>query len=275
MLRAPYALKKSNNTRHSESADEESIMNIIDGQKIADEILRDLKKEIEKKELKPCLGVILVGDNLASQLYVQKKEEAAQKVGIEIKKKVLPQDASEEEILKVVDQLNQDNQINGILIQMPLPEGINSDKIIKTINPEKDVDGFLPESKFDSPFILAIKKALASTGENLDNKNSIALVNSDIFGQALKKKLNIEYSVGLTELEKFDVIITALGQPGIIKGSMVKDGVILIDGGISKKDGKIQGDVDRDSVKEKASWLSPVPGGLGPLTVAFLLKNLI
>jgi len=260
-------------------------MNLIDGKKIADGILEELKKEIEEKKLKLCLGLILVGDNPASQLYVRKKEEAAQEIGIEIKKKILPQDVSEEEILKVINQFNQDDQVSGILVQMPLPKGINSDKIIKAINSEKDVDGFLPESKFDSPFILAIEQALKSTGEDLDNKKSIALVNSEIFGQSLvnffkNKGLTISIEVGPLqrsdlELGSADVIITALGQPEVIKSSMIKHGVILIDGGISKKNGKIVGDIDRESVQGKSSWLSPVPGGLGPLTVAFLLKNLI
>jgi len=250
-------------------------MNIIDGKKIADKILGEIKKEVEEKKLKLCLGIVLVGDNLASQLYVRKKKQAAQEVGIEIKKYLLSQDVSEEEILKVVDQLNKNNQVSGILIQMPLPEGIDSDKIIKAINPEKDVDGFLLESKFDQPFILAIRKAIESTGKDSKNKKAIALVNSDVFGQALELKLNIKYSTRLVNLEEFDIIITALGQPGVIKGSMIKSGAILIDGGISKKDGKIVGDIDKESVQEKASWLSPVPGGLGPLTVAFLLKNLL
>ncbi|MBU1292113.1 bifunctional 5,10-methylenetetrahydrofolate dehydrogenase/5,10-methenyltetrahydrofolate cyclohydrolase [Patescibacteria group bacterium] len=259
-------------------------MNIIDGKKIADGILEELKEEIEEKELKPCLGIILVGNNLASQLYVQKKEQATQKVGIEIKKKVLTQNTSEEEILKIINQFNQDNQVNGILVQMPLPEGINSDKIIKAINLEKDVDGFLSESKFDSPFILAIEQALKSIEEDLDDKKTIALVNSEVFGERLEHKLRLCVksiraivwpNVFGHPMAEYDIIITALGKPHIIKGDMVKSGVILIDGGISKKDGKIVGDVDRESVQEKASWLSPVPGGLGPLTVAFLLRNVI
>ena len=270
-------------------------MKIINGRKIADGILEELKKQIQEKAIKPCLGVVLVGNNPASHLYVNKKEEAAQKVGIEIKKKVLSQDVSEEDILRVINQFNQDNQINGILVQMPLPRGINSDKIIKAIDLEKDVDGFLPESKFDSPFILAIEKALKATGENLNNKKAIALVNSDVFGKRLvkffsKRELELKYvilsqqakdlngidsSLMLRMTRDADIIITALGKPGIIKANMIKQDAILIDGGISKKNGKILGDIDKESIKEKAKWLSPVPRGLGPITVAFLLKNLI
>jgi len=251
-------------------------MNLINGKKIADEILDGLNKEIEETGIKPCLGVILAGDDPASQIYIQKKEEAARRIGAKVNKLALSQDASEEDILKVVEMFNQNEEINGILVQLPLPEGISREKVIQSIELKKDVDGFLEKSRFESPFILAIQKALEATGEEIRNKKAIALVNSDIFGEKLKSKLNIDYQVGFTEdLKEFDIIITALGQPEIVKGSMIEDNCILIDGGISKKNGKITGDVDKESVRGKVSWLSPVPGGLGPLTVAFLLKNLV
>jgi methylenetetrahydrofolate dehydrogenase (NADP+)/methenyltetrahydrofolate cyclohydrolase len=262
---------------------------IIDGKKIADGILAKLKEKIKKDSLKPCLAVILVGDNPASRLYVQRKEEAAQRIGIEVKKYLLPKKVSEEEILKIIDSLNQDKEVDGILIQMPLPKGISPDRIIRAINPEKDVDGFLEESEFDSPFILAIWQALEATGEDLKNKKAIALVNSDVFGERLcrflkRKELKAEYFLGAQLLKDLgvqllkkeaNILITVLGQPNFIKGSMIRQGVILIDGGISKKGKRVIGDVDFESVKEKAKWLSPVPGGLGPLTVAFLLKNVV
>jgi methylenetetrahydrofolate dehydrogenase (NADP+)/methenyltetrahydrofolate cyclohydrolase len=270
-----------------------SKMKIIDGKKIADGILAKLKERIKKDSLKPCLAVILVGDNPASRLYVQRKEEAAQRIGIEVKKYLLPKKVSEEEILKIIDSLNQDKEVDGILIQMPLPKGISPDRIIRAINPEKDVDGFLEESEFDSPFILAIWQALEATGEDLKNKKAVALVNSDVFGERLcrflkRKGLKAEYFLGVHLLKDLgedlgvgllkkeaNILITALGQSNFIKGSMIKQGVILIDGGISKKGKRVIGDVDFESVKEKAKWLSPVPGGLGPLTVAFLLKNVV
>ena len=163
---------------------------------------------------------------------------------------------------------------------MPLPKHVSSDKIIQAINPKKDVDGFLLKSKFDSPFVLAIQKAINATGEDLNNKKIIALVNSDAFGKIVKRIIKADYLIGfikdyINDLKKADVIITALGQPNIIKSSMIKQNVILIDGGISKKNGRIVGDVDKKSVKEKAKWLSPVPGGIGPMTIAFLLKNVV
>ena len=250
-------------------------MKIINGKKIAAQILADLKKEIKKKKLKPSLAVILVGDNPVSLLYVQKKEQAAQRIGVEIKKYLLSEKTSEKEILNLIDSLNQDKQINGILVQMPLSESIDSDKVIKAIDPSKDVDGFLLESKFDQPFIMAIQKALEATGPDWKSKKSIALVNSDVFGRVLESKLHIKYQTRINDLDGFDVIITALGQSNCIKNDMIKEGVILIDGGISKVDGKTVGDIDRESVKEKAKWLAPVPGGLGLITVAFLLKNVV
>jgi methylenetetrahydrofolate dehydrogenase (NADP+)/methenyltetrahydrofolate cyclohydrolase len=279
---------------------------IIDGKKIADQILVDLKKQIKLKKNKPCLAVILVGNEPASRLYVRVKEKAARKIGIGIKKYILSSKASEEEILKNIELLNQDSEINGILVQMPLPKSISTDKVVKAIALEKDVDGFVKGSQFVSPFVSAIWQALLATGEDLDNKKAVALVNSEVFGQALsrflrEKGLTADYvilralrfaqgqappeesreksneiaSLTLAMTKNADVIITALGQPNVIKGNMIKEKVILIDGGINRIDEKTIGDIDADSVKEKAKWLSPVPGGLGPITVAFLLKNVV
>ncbi len=248
-------------------------MKIINGKKIADRILLDLKKRIKLKKIEPCLAVVLVGGDSASRLYVRKKEEAARKIGVEIRKHIFSKQVPEKNILNLIDSLNQDRRINGILVQMPLPKNISANEVVQAINPAKDVDGFVKNSQFESPFILAIKQALRETGQNLADKKVALLVNSDIFGQALKSQLKeVEF---VKDLKKADIIITALGQPNIIKGDMIKQGAILIDGGISKQNGKVVGDINQESVKDKAEWLSPVPGGLGPLTVAFLLSNLI
>ena len=299
-------------------------MQIIDGKKIANDILAELKKEIELKRIKPCLAIVLVGDNPSSVLYIKAKERAAERIGVKVEKNLLPKESSESQILKVIKELNKNSDINGILIQLPLPKGISPDRIIKEIKPKKDVDGLLPNSNFDSPFILSIWEALKATKEDLKNKKIFALVNSEVFGRRLslffkRKGLKVEYAVferkekeikgqtfqndiirnayflitkrwkGLTlnffpritteraalEVSKADILITALGKPEVIKGDMLKQGVILIDGGISRVDSGTAGDIDAGSVRQKAKWLSPVPGGLGPLTVAFLLKNLI
>ena len=258
-------------------------MKIINCKKIAETILEDLRKEIKKKNIKPRLAVILIGDNPASHLYIKIKEKAGQSIGVEIEKHFLSNKVKEREIIDLVDSLNKDSKINGILVQWPLPQNFSADRIIKEISIKKDVDGFLPESKFDPPFILAIYEAIRATKENLKDKKIIALVNSDVFGESLRDfflkhelvKIDCIKKYNKEKIKQADILITALGQPKIIKGDMVKKGVILIDGGISKERGKIVGDIDVESVKDKAKWLSPVPGGLGPLTVAFLLKNVV
>ena len=260
-------------------------MNIIDGKKIADQILDDLEREIKQNDLEPALAVILVGNNQASEIYVRLKEKTAKKIGIRVEKHLLSGKSQEEEILRIIDLANSDEKINGILIQMPLPKGLSPDRIVKAIDLLKDVDGFLKQSKFDPPFILSIWQALDYTKESLQDKKILALVNSDIFGQNLKlffskKQLELEYILINQEeigdkVKQADVLITALGRPGFINESMIKQGSVLIDGGIARKDGKIVGDIDSESVSQKASWLSPVPGGLGPITIACLLKNVV
>ena len=254
-------------------------MQIIDGKKIADKILMDLKKKVKERKLKPRLAIILVGDDPSSLLYIKTKEKTAVRIGVKIEKFFLPKKSSESEILKVIGELNNNLNIGGILVQLPLPKRISPDKIINGISPKKDVDGLSLDSGFDSPFVLSIWEALQETKENLKNKKIVALVNSEIFGKRLSlffKRRGLDIVLGgLPPGLKADVLITALGKPGIIKSSMLKKGIILIDGGISRINGKTAGDIDAESVKQKAKWFSPVPGGLGPITVAFLLKNLI
>lgn len=259
-------------------------MKIIEGKKIADNILAELKKEIELKKTKLCLAIILIGNNPASLLYIKAKEKAAALVGIKVEKFLLPKESSESQILKVIEELNKNSNIDGILVQLPLPKGISPDRIIKEINPKKDVDGLLSDSGFDSPFILSIWEALKATKENLKDKKILALVNSEVFGKRLsvffkQRELDLIWNENPLEagnnLQKADVLITALGKPEIINASAIKEGAILIDGGISRVNNRIVGDIDAESVKQKAKWLSPVLGGLGPMTVAFLLKNLI
>jgi methylenetetrahydrofolate dehydrogenase (NADP+) / methenyltetrahydrofolate cyclohydrolase len=248
-------------------------MKIIDGKKIADEILEELRKEIEIKKLKPCLAVILISDNPASRLYIQKKEAAAEEIGVEVKKHFLDEQISEKEVLGIIDSLNKDKQINGILVQLPLPKHLAVDKIVQAIKPVKDVDGFVKDSLCNSPFVLAISRALAESGQDQSGRRTVILANSKVLIQSLKLHLNrLKF---IKDTKKADIVISALGRPQYIKGSTIKPDAVLIDGGISKADNKIVGDVDRESVQEKASWLTPVPGGLGPLTVAFLMKNLV
>ena len=264
-------------------------MKIIDGELISKKIELDLRKQIvslinQKKEV-PGLAIILIGEDPASKLYVSIKKEACHKVGINYHDYLFPSDASEEEISMTIDYLNNDNAVNGILLQLPLPEKFEADKIISKINENKDVDGLKMDSQAVSPLILAIYEALASTGEDLKNKSILAIAKNDIFVKHLKsffdkKELKIESIIPdnknlADKTIQADIIISVVGKPQFIKKEMIKEDAILIDCGISQKGSKIVGDVDIKDVKKKAGWVTPVPKGIGPITVAMLLKNTI
>lgn len=257
---------------------------ILDGKSLAETIKLGLKKEIADSGLNLGLAAILVGDNEASRLYVDLKEKACKEAGITFSKYLCNSqcydDIDETELLEMVDFLNRDKQVNGILVQLPLPEGFNPDKIIKAIDPAKDVDGFHNDS-VTPPTIAAIIELLKATKENLSDKSTLIIGNSDIFIDNLEnhlaklgiKKIKKEKNIP-TNCADYDVIIIALGQARILKKENVKDGAIIIDVGINKLDGKTVGDVDPE-VTERAGFLSPVPGGVGPLTVACLLRNVL
>ncbi len=275
-------------------------MKLFNGKRAAQKILKELGSEIKQSKIQPVLAVILVGDDEASKIYVRLKKEAAAKVGIKVRDFYFDVQAAEEEIIKKIKQLNEDNEVHGIIAQLPLPAILNTDRILGSINPLKDVDGFHQENrrlleKGEPHFLpvlpLAILTALAEAVKNdlnkLKDRNILALVNSEVFGSTLKSVLEkegvlIKYQVRNTcivfgiekEIQAADVLISVCGCPNLVKEEMIKDGVILIDGGITRyHDGKVVGDVNRASVQVKASFLTPVPGGIGPLTVALLLRN--
>ena len=263
-------------------------MKIFNGKEEADKILADLGLKTAGLDSKPGLAVILAGDNPESKIYINLKKEAAKKIGINFFEYYFKETAKEKEIIDKIESLNKDNSINGILVQLPLPNSFNVEEIIGAIESIKDVDGFnsadLPPVLPSVILFILLKKA----GVNeLRKKKILALVSSDFFGNHLKDFLNAkgiqsDYLIlnesRVEEISKrtikADIIITACGKPGLIKGEMVKEAVVLIDAGFTRSaDGKIRGNVDKESVKAKASFLTPVPGGVGPLTVAFLLKN--
>jgi len=254
-------------------------MRIFNGKKIADETLSDLKKKIKKRGFKPKLAVISVGKDLSSELFIRNKKRAAQKIGINVLYYKLKK--IEKEIIERIEKLNSDSSVNGIIVQLPLPKNLNTSKIIGRISSQKDVDGFQKKTPFLSPLISAIQIALKSSTKTLKGKKIVALVRSDFFGRALKfslakEKIKIDYlkNKKTSEVRRADIIISICGCPNLIKGDMIKKGAVLIDVGITiLKDKKIVGDVDRKSVEKKAGFLTPVPGGLGPITVALLLKN--
>jgi len=255
---------------------------LIDGKKIADEILLDIKKQVAKLEKKPGLAAILVGNDPASKMYLKLKQKACNKVGIDFFSYFLDKNCPEEKILEVINFLNNDQAIKGIILQLPLPEKFNQNELIKAIKPDKDIDGFHPQTKVISPNVLGIMELLKQTKVDLKNKKVIILSNSEVFSQPFKKLLpeskveylNLKSEILNQKLKQADVLVVAIGQRKFIKPDMVKKNAIIIDVGINKVKGKTIGDVD-PKVDKVASFRSPVPGGVGPMTVAMLLKNLI
>ncbi|MDP1834044.1 MAG: bifunctional 5,10-methylenetetrahydrofolate dehydrogenase/5,10-methenyltetrahydrofolate cyclohydrolase [Candidatus Moranbacteria bacterium] len=268
-------------------------MEILNGKKIADEILDDLQDKIKQEDLQPGLGVVLVGSDEASQIYVNLKGKAAEKAGIVFRKIGMDEKASESEVLAAISRLNADPGINGIIVQLPLPGHLDKIKIIQAIDPEKDVDGFHEENidlffagreRFFPVFPGAILELLKSAGEKLENKEAAIICNSQEFGKAMRSALGREgvaaryffrddIQDNLVDLKDFDIIITACGEPDLIQGGMLKDGMIIIDGGITRVGDKVVGDVDPVSVQSLAGHISPVPGGVGPVTIVCLLRN--
>lgn len=254
------------------------MVKLIDGKLIAEKIKDDLFQKIFVLEgPRPNLAIILVGDRSDSKLYVSLKEKEGKKVGIDTHLYNLFQETSEEELLEVINFLNEDKLIDGILLQLPLPSKFNTDKIISAINPLKDVDGFHPDHPdyIVSPVIAAIQTCLEEVNILDKDKTVSIFYNSEVFADNLKKMLTAKKYKILPNKDsnKAGVIISAMGEPKKIKEEHIKPGAVLIDVGITKVDDKVFGDVDFLSVKDKASYLTPVPGGIGPMTIALLFKN--
>ncbi len=262
---------------------------IIDGKVLAEKILLELKGKISRLNRPPGLATILIGDDPASHLYVRNKKKASEKVGIEFHEYLCGQkcysDITELEILEMIKWLNKNPSTDGIIVQLPLPKKFNAQKIINSIDPKKDVDGFHPENphQLNPPLIAAIKLALAYTQENLEDKKVLIISKNPIFSNPLEKillqeglkieSIRPDHKELVKKTQLADVIITLVGKKHFIKKSMVKNDVIIIDAGTNLVDkNKWVGDVDPE-VKEVAKWFTPVPGGIGPLTVAMVLKN--
>ena len=269
---------------------------IIDGKKYSEEIKNEIKKEIielkKKKNVIPCLVVILIGSFEPSKIYVRNKEKVANEVGIKSKILKYPADAQEHEILNKITELNNDKDVHGILVQLPLPKQINVKNIINFIDPKKDVDGFNPinvgnlASGYKSivpctPLgcMILIKKI----EKKIDGKHAVIIGRSNLNGKPMSQLLLKENCTVTivhsktkdikTECKKADILVAAAGVPNLVRGSWIKDGSIVIDVGINKINGKLVGDVHFDEVKEKVKAITPVPGGVGPMTIACLLKN--
>ncbi len=250
----------------------------IDGRAIAERIKGKIAGEIFKfKKLRPNLAIILVGERADSKLYVSLKEREGKKVGIDTHLYQLTSDVSEKELLAVINFLNHDQTIDGILVQLPLPKKFNTNQIIHQLNPQKDVDGFHPDHPdyLLSPVLASINASLERIKFISQGKKACLLYNSDIFGLSVKKLLeqkNMEVFLQHNS-QNSDLLITSQGKPQIIKKEMIKEQAVIIDIGITSVGKKVLGDVDYESIKDKASFITPVPGGIGPLTIAFLFKN--
>ena len=269
---------------------------IIDGKKEAEVLREEIKKEIisikNKTNKSPALTVFLVGDFAPSQIYVKNKEKISKEVGINSNVIKYPKDVSEEEILKKIKELNNDKNVSGILVQLPLPDQISKEKVINLIDPLKDVDGFSPINAGNlasgynaivpcTPLgcLLLLKKV----EKNLSGKHAVIIGRSNLNGKPLAQLLLKENcTVTIThsktknlkeECLKADILIAAVGVANLVKKDWVKSGSVIIDVGINKQGDKIVGDVNFEEVKDKVKAITPVPGGVGPMTIACLLKN--
>jgi len=252
----------------------------IDGHAIAEKFEDQIAEQIYKLDgPRPNLAIILVGERPDSKLYVSLKQREGVKVGVDTHLYELGEDISEEKLLETIDFLNKDNLIDGILVQLPLPPQFNTDKIIAAINPEKDADGFHDKHPYYvmSPVLASILACLEEIKFDYEDKTACVLHNSDIFGLSVKKILEEKGMKVILkeEPEQADLIVSALGKPHFIKKEMIKEKAVLIDIGITKVGEKVLGDIDYEDVKNKASYITPVPGGIGPMTIAFLFKNVL
>lgn len=263
-------------------------MKLLKGEKIANKILTNVERDIRKLKIRPSLEVILVGNNKASKIYIALKKKAAKKVGIVFRAHKFFQNSTEKEIIQKIRELNRNEKVSGIIVQLPLPKNFNTQKIINTIDPRKDADGFSAKNFLQPVFPKAILKLIEIKRKKLKNKKAVIITNSRKFGTAMRialKKISkdsnylvlknkaLQHPKILKQLKSADIIISAIGKSGLITGDMIKKGAIIIDGGIVKIGKKVRGDVDIKSVKNVASFITPVPGGVGPVTIACLLEN--
>ncbi|MBQ9607691.1 MAG: bifunctional methylenetetrahydrofolate dehydrogenase/methenyltetrahydrofolate cyclohydrolase FolD [Lachnospiraceae bacterium] len=273
---------------------------IIDGKKIAQEIKDEVKAEIERDKLEACLAVIIVGEDPASQVYVKNKKTACEYCGIKSLSYELGADTPEAELVALIDKLNQDEKVDGILVQLPLPEHINEDNIIEAIDPAKDVDGFSRRSVgalsigsegFISCTPAGVIELLKRSGVDIAGKECVVMGRSNIVGKPMAM-LMLRENATVTVVHsktrhiedicsRADILIVAIGKPKMITEEYVKDGAVVIDVGIHRVDPetnggkKLCGDVDYDDVEPVASLITPVPGGVGPMTIAMLMKNVL
>ena len=271
---------------------------ILDGKMVSQNIKDDVKKEVEglKQEgIFPKLAVIMVGSDPSSKIYVRNKSIACKELGIEYEEYLLDENITMDDLLTLINKLNNDDSVNGILLQSPIPKGLDINEAFKTIDPKKDVDGFNPcnvgklclgQEALISCTPYGIIKLLEEYGIEIEGKDAVVVGRSNIVGKPMMQcLLNKNATVTICHsktiklesvTKKADILVVAIGKPKFITKDMVKEGAIVIDVGINRgKDGKLCGDVDFEEVSKIASYITPVPGGVGPMTIAMLMNNIV
>ncbi|EHB89474.1 bifunctional methylenetetrahydrofolate dehydrogenase/methenyltetrahydrofolate cyclohydrolase FolD [Aggregatibacter aphrophilus] len=269
---------------------------IISGTQLSNQIkskvAQQVSQYVERGKRAPGLAVILVGADPASQVYVGSKRKSCTEIGITSKSYDLPETTTEQALLELIDELNQDNTVDGILVQLPLPKHIDSTKVIEKISPEKDVDGFhpynvgrlcqrIPTLRACTPY--GVMKLLETTGISFYGKHAVIVGASNIVGRPMALELllagcTVTVTHRFTEdlashIRQADILVVAVGKPKFIKGEWIKEGAVVVDVGINRIDGKLVGDVEFEIAAERAAYITPVPGGVGPMTVAMLMQN--
>jgi methylenetetrahydrofolate dehydrogenase (NADP+)/methenyltetrahydrofolate cyclohydrolase len=272
---------------------------IIDGKQIAAELRASIKSRIEKRIAEgkrvPGLSVVMVGSDPASAVYVRNKRKACDEVGITSFSYDLPAETPENELLDLINELNQNPEVDGILVQAPLPDHIDAEKVVETILPDKDVDGFHPYNvgrlAVRNPVLRpctprGVMHLLESTGEPIRGQNAVVVGASNHVGRPMGLELLLAGCTvttchrftrdTATHVSQADIVVVAVGKPGVVQGDWIKPGAVVIDIGINRQeDGRLVGDIEFESASKRAGWITPVPGGVGPMTVATLLANTV
>ncbi|QAS54235.1 bifunctional methylenetetrahydrofolate dehydrogenase/methenyltetrahydrofolate cyclohydrolase FolD [Halobacillus litoralis] len=270
---------------------------VIYGKPLAEELRQEMKEEVSalhEKKIHPKLVVVIIGEDPASMSYVKGKQRASEKVGLDSELIELPVDTSEQYLLDLIDRLNQDDEVHGILVQLPVPEHISDQKIIESIDPRKDVDGFHPmnagrmltgQDTFYPCTPYGILVMLKRASISLEGKHVVIVGRSNLVGKPvgqllLNENATVTHCHSRTKdlrhhTKQADILIVAAGRPSLVSGEDISEGTVVIDVGVNRVDGKLTGDVDFDSAKEVASYITPVPKGVGPMTITMLLHNTI
>lgn len=271
---------------------------ILDGKELAKKVREGVKEQVDElknKGINPKLAVVMVGNDSASAVYVKNKSNACRKAGIEFEEFLLPEETTEEELIELIKKLNNDKNVHGILLQSPVPKHINIDRAFDTISPEKDVDGFnavnvgnltIGRDCLVSCTPYGVMRLLEEYNIDVSGKRAVVIGRSNIVGKPmlqclLSKDATVTICHSKTRnlsevVNEADIVISAIGKPNFVTGNMIKDGAVVIDVGINRmEDGSLCGDVKFDEVEAKASYITPVPGGVGPMTVAMLVENVV